>query len=189
MEKRYEVRVTPYAQRQILDIARYISAALQAPEAAENWLAVMEQELESLSFMPARIPLTPEKPWCSRGIHRMIVKNFFVYFWIETEKSRVWITAVVYARRSQKQQLKKIDFSGAKFFTYDEGLCVQCLHIGPYDDEPATIENMDAFARQQGYLSDMEGIRYHHEIYLSDVRKCKPENLKTVIRHPVKAGM
>ncbi len=84
---------------------------------------------------------------------------------------------------------KKIDFSGAKFFTYDEGLCVQCLHIGPYDDEPATIENMDAFARQQGYLSDMEGIRYHHEIYLSDVRKCKPENLKTVIRHPVKAGM
>lgn len=82
---------------------------------------------------------------------------------------------------------KKTDFSPVEFLTYDEGFCVQCMHIGPYDNEPATIEIMDTFARSQGYLPDMDGTRYHHEIYLSDVRKCKPENLKTVIRHPIKA--
>lgn len=80
---------------------------------------------------------------------------------------------------------KKTDFSKVEFFTYDEGLCVQCMHIGPYDDEPATIEVMDAFAREQGYAADMGGSRYHHEIYLSDARRCRPENLKTVIRHPI----
>ncbi len=81
---------------------------------------------------------------------------------------------------------KKTDFSSVEYFTYDEGLCVQCMHIGAYDDEPATIEAMDAFAKAQGYQPDMAGPRFHHEIYLSDVRRCKPENLKTVIRHPVK---
>ena len=59
------------------------------------------------------------------------------------------------------------------------------MHMGPYDEEPATIEAMDAFARAQGYLPAMDGSRRHHEIYLSDARKCRPENLKTVIRHPV----
>lgn len=81
---------------------------------------------------------------------------------------------------------KKADFSSVEYFTYDEGLCVQCMHIGAYDDEPATIEAMDAFAKAQGYQPDMAGPRFHHEIYLSDVRRCKTENLKTVIRHPVK---
>lgn len=81
---------------------------------------------------------------------------------------------------------KGTDFSKVEFFTYEEGLCVQCMHIGPYDDEPATIEAMDAFAGAGGYLPDMGGPRYHHEIYLSDVRRCRPENLRTVIRHPVK---
>ncbi|MCI8853209.1 MAG: transcriptional regulator [Lachnospiraceae bacterium] len=81
---------------------------------------------------------------------------------------------------------KKTDFSQVEFFTYEEGLCVQCMHVGPYDEEPATVEAMDAFARVQGYETDLGGSRRHHEIYLSDVRKCKPENLKTVIRHPLK---
>lgn len=81
---------------------------------------------------------------------------------------------------------KKTDFSKVEFLTYEEGLCVQCMHIGPYDAEPATIETMDAFARTQGYMPDRNSGRHHHEIYLSDVRKCKPENQRTVIRHPVK---
>ena len=89
--------------------------------------------------------------------------------------------------KAQAEAKKKTDFSPVEFLTYDEGVCVQCMHIGPYDREPATIEIMDAFTRSLGYLSDMDGTRYHHEIYLSDVRKCKPENLKTVIRHPIKA--
>ncbi len=87
---------------------------------------------------------------------------------------------------TEATEKKKTDFSKVEFLTYAEGLCVQCMHIGPYDEEPATIEAMDKFAKEQGFSPDMEGTRRHHEIYLSDPRKCKPENLKTVIRHPVK---
>ena len=81
---------------------------------------------------------------------------------------------------------KKMDFSKVEFFTYDEGLCVQCMHIGSYDDEPATVAMMHEFMEQQGYELDITDKRLHHEIYLSDARKVAPEKLKTVIRHPVK---
>lgn len=81
---------------------------------------------------------------------------------------------------------KETDFSKVEFLTYEEGLCVQCMHIGPYDNEPETIRNMERYAEEQGYEPDLSDSRYHHEIYLSDVRKCKPENLKTVIRQPVR---
>ena len=70
--------------------------------------------------------------------------------------------------------------------TYHEGLCVQCMHIGPYDNEPATIQAMREFAAKEGYEIDISDSRYHHEIYLSDARKVSPEKLKTVIRHPIR---
>ena len=81
---------------------------------------------------------------------------------------------------------KKIDCSTAEYLMIDEGLCVQCLHVGSYDDEPATVEAMDTYAREQGYVLDLTRERRHHEIYLSDARKVAPEKLKTVIRHPIK---
>jgi len=81
---------------------------------------------------------------------------------------------------------KKQDFSGVEFLTVEEGLCVQCMHVGSYDDEPATIAMMDTYSREHGYCSDINEHRYHHEIYLSDARKTAKEKLKTVIRHPVK---
>ena len=81
---------------------------------------------------------------------------------------------------------KKADFSKVEFFTYDEGLCVQCMHLGPYDDEPATVQLMHEYMEEQGYELDITDERMHHEIYLSDARKVAPEKLKTVIRHPIK---
>lgn len=81
---------------------------------------------------------------------------------------------------------KKQDFSKVEFLTYDEGLCVQCMHIGPYDDEPATVKLMNDFLEREGYETDISDKRYHHEIYLSDARKTEAEKLKTVIRHPIK---
>jgi hypothetical protein len=81
---------------------------------------------------------------------------------------------------------KKQDFSKVEFFSYDEGICVQCMHIGPYDDEPATVLRMHEFMEQEGYELDITDRRMHHEIYLSDARKTAPEKLRTVIRHPVK---
>lgn len=81
---------------------------------------------------------------------------------------------------------KKQDFSQAEFFTYSEGLCVQCMHVGPYDDEPATMEKMLAFAQADGYVPDHTESRRHHEIYLSDPRKAAPQRLRTVMRVPVR---
>ena len=82
--------------------------------------------------------------------------------------------------------MKRMDFSKVEFFTYEEGLCVQCMHIGPYDNEPITIELMAEYAKANGFEIDINDKRYHHEIYLSDVRRCAEEKLKTVIRHPIK---
>lgn len=81
---------------------------------------------------------------------------------------------------------KKLDCSAAEFLTIDEGLCVQIMHLGPYDDEPATVAVMDAYLAANGYETDFSGGRLHHEIYLSDARKVAPEKWKTVIRHPIK---
>lgn len=82
-------------------------------------------------------------------------------------------------------QKKKEDFSKVEFWTYEEGFCVQCMHIGPYDDEPRTVELMHDYMTEQGYMLDISDTRLHHEIYLSDARRTAPERLKTVIRHPI----
>lgn len=81
---------------------------------------------------------------------------------------------------------KKVDFSKVEFMTMEEGLCVQCMHIGPYDTEPVTVEMMHAFVKEQGYDLDFSAGRLHHEIYLSDPRKVDPDKNRTVIRHPVR---
>ncbi len=81
---------------------------------------------------------------------------------------------------------KKQDFSKVEFFEYDERLCVQCMHIGSYDNEPETVELMHEYMTAEGYELDIQNPRYHHEIYLSDPRRCDVNKLKTVIRHPIK---
>lgn len=81
---------------------------------------------------------------------------------------------------------KKLDCSSVEFLTVDEGLCVQIMHSGSFDDEPATVARMDEYIAQNGYANDLNAHRLHHEIYLSDARKVAPEKWKTVIRHPIK---
>ena len=81
---------------------------------------------------------------------------------------------------------KKLDCSSAEFLTIEEGLCVQIMHIGPFDDEPATVALMDKYLEENDFVNDFSDTRMHHEIYLSDVRKVAPAQWKTVIRHPIK---
>lgn len=83
-------------------------------------------------------------------------------------------------------QKKKQDFSKVEFFTYDEGICVQCMHIGSYDNEPETVDLMHKYMKENGYELDITDSRLHHEIYLSNPRRCDESKLKTVIRHPIK---
>jgi hypothetical protein len=96
-----------------------------------------------------------------------------------TEEDLAW--AVKEAARK-----KKTDCSRVELLSYDEGLCVQCMHIGPYDNEPATVSAMHEYMERQGYALDISDARLHHEIYLSDARKIPPEKRKTVIRHPIR---
>ncbi|SDB49870.1 hypothetical protein SAMN02910298_02524 [Pseudobutyrivibrio sp. YE44] len=96
-----------------------------------------------------------------------------------TEKDFAW--AVENATKK-----KKLDCSAAEFMTIDEGLCVQIMHLGSFDDEPATVALMDEYLAEKGYVTDFTEIRLHHEIYMSDARKVAPEKWKTVIRHPIR---
>jgi len=88
--------------------------------------------------------------------------------------------------KEQIERKKAIDVSKIKFSAYNEGLCVQCMHVGPYDDEPMTVRSMNEFVSERGYAIDLNDSRRHHEIYLSDARKSESSKLKTVIRHPIK---
>ena len=97
-----------------------------------------------------------------------------------TEDDLKWAVA-------EAAEKKKQDFSKVEFLTIEEGLCVQCMHIGPYDDEPATVALMDQYLAENGYENDFSDERRHHEIYLTDARRVVPEKLKTVIRHPIRA--
>lgn len=81
---------------------------------------------------------------------------------------------------------KKLDCSAAEFFTVEEGLCVQIMHIGAYDDEPRSVALMDDHIKENGYENDLTEVRLHHEIYISDPNKTISEKRKTVIRHPIK---
>ena len=131
------------------------------------------------------MPLTPschQKP--SSGVDYAHKENFQ---WISVIRLPDFVTEKDFAWAVEEAAVKKkTDFSKVEFFTYDEGLCVQCMHVGPYDDEPATVAQMHAFMESQGYALDITSQRMHHEIYLSDDRRTAPEKLKTVIRHPIK---
>lgn len=125
--------------------------------------------------------------WWQEGVVGIDYAHKEKFEWIAVIRLPDFVTKVDFEWAVEEAtKKKKTDFSKVKFWTYDEGLCVQCLHIGPYDDEPETIIRMSDFAEQQGYKVDITDQRFHHEIYLSDARRVAPERLKTVIRHPIK---
>ena len=125
--------------------------------------------------------------WWQEGVDGIDYSHKESFNWISAIRLPDFVTkddfdwAVAEATSKKKQ-----DFSKVEFMTLEEGLCVQCLHVGPYDDEPATVAMMHEYMENQGYALDITDKRLHHEIYLSDARKVAPEKLRTVIRHPIK---
>ena len=107
--------------------------------------------------------------------------------WISAIRLPDFVTAedLEWAKETASKK-KKLDCAGAEFLTVDEGLCVQMMHLGPFDTEGESVARMEAFAREAGYETDFGSGRLHHEIYLSDARKVPPEKWKTVIRHPLR---
>lgn len=125
--------------------------------------------------------------WWQEGVHGVDYARKADFQWISLIRLPEFVTkeAFDWAIREATEK-KQQDFSTVEFFPWEEGLCVQCMHIGPYDDEPATVAAMAEYTKAQGYQEDFGEGRFHHEIYLSDVRRCKPERLKTVIRQPIR---
>ena len=125
--------------------------------------------------------------WWQEGVAGIDYADKAAFQWISAIRLPDFITpadfdwAVAEATRK-----KKLDCSAAEMLTLREGLCVQMMHLGPFDDEPASVALMDAYIAEQGYVSDFTADRLHHEIYLSDARKVPPEKWKTVLRHPVR---
>ena len=105
----YKVKITPQASAQMLEIFNYISGTLKEPVTAERLLDELQKSILSLNTMPKRVALTDEEPWRSYGIHKMPVKNFLVYFWVNEEQKEVHVTAVIYGRRDQIEQLKQMN--------------------------------------------------------------------------------
>ena len=125
--------------------------------------------------------------WWQEGIDGIDYGDKSTFHWISVIRLPEFVTkrdfdwAVEEAARK-----KKLDCSLAEFLTIEEGLCVQIMHIGPFDNEPSTVALMDQYIAENGYANDMNENRLHHEIYLSDARKAVPEKWKTIIRHPIR---
>ena len=125
--------------------------------------------------------------WWQEGIKGVDYANKQNFHFISLIRMPDFVTKYVFEWAIEETtRKKKEDFSKVEFFTYDEGLCVQCMHIGSYNDEPITVEAMHEYMIEQGYELDITDERFHHEVYISDVRKTSPEKLKTVLRHPIK---
>ena len=125
--------------------------------------------------------------WWQDGIEGVDYSRKADFHWISVIRLPDFVSENDFRWALQEaEEKKKQDFSGVEFLTIEEGLCVQCMHIGSYDDEPATVQLMHEFMEKEGYELDITDRRLHHEIYLSDVRKVALDKLKTVIRHPIK---
>ena len=125
--------------------------------------------------------------WWQEGVKGIDYTSKETFQWISVIRLPEFVTKEVFDWAVAEASAKKdMDCSKAEFLTVEEGLCVQIMHIGAYDDEPATIDIMNQYLEKQGYENDITDERLHHEIYLSDARRVAPERWKTVIRHPIK---
>ncbi|MBR6580875.1 MAG: GyrI-like domain-containing protein [Ruminococcus sp.] len=181
-----------------------------------NYIAVMgkgnpneeggayQQAISVLYAVAYTLKMSYKTDYKIEGFFEYVVPPLESFWWQEgidgvnyTDKSSFnWISVIRLPDFISKQDFewavetaskkKKLDCSSAEILTIDEGLCVQIMHHGSYDDEPATVALMDEFLAENGYENDLSAERLHHEIYLSDPRKIAPEKWKTVIRHPIK---
>lgn len=125
--------------------------------------------------------------WRQEGVQGIDYSNKAGFQWISAIRLPDFVSQADFAwAGAEVRRKKKLDCSAAEFLTVHEGLCVQMMHLGPYDSEPESIARMDQYLAENGYQNDLSPSRLHHEIYLSDPRRTPPEKWKTVIRHPIK---
>ncbi|MGN0905691.1 MAG: GyrI-like domain-containing protein, partial [Bullifex sp.] len=125
--------------------------------------------------------------WYQEGLCGVDYSRKDEFCWTSVIRVPDFVTEDVFGWAVKEAERKKrMDLSKVEFITVDEGLCVQVMHTGPFDDEPTTVKLMDDYALSLGYETDFSDTRFHHEIYLSDFRKTATDKLRTVIRHPIR---
>lgn len=205
-KKKYKELYLPKTKPMLIEVPRMTFIQVEGkgdPNRAQEYRDAMEL-LYGLSFTIKMSKMGNQQP---EGYFEYVVPPLEGLWWMEdevfdgkniTDKNRFcWISMIrqpefvteevfQWAKESLQKKKPKVDVSRAKLVTYEEGLCVQIMHIGSYDEEAASIAKLDQFMEENGYILDVENGRFHHEIYLSDPRRTKEERLRTVIRHPVK---
>ncbi len=208
-KKEYKDLYMPKTKPSIIEVPEMIFIMVDGkgnPNTCEEYKNAMEV-LYGLSYSIKMSKMNGTQP---KGYFEYVVPPLEGLWWVEddnfdginiTDKDKFcwtsmirqpeFVTIEVFETVKQALLKKKpeLDFSTTRLSIYKEGLCAQIMHIGPYDDEPATIKVMEEFIVNEGYINDISIARLHHEIYLGDPRKTKPEKLKTVIRHPIRKNI
>jgi len=205
-KKEYKDLYQPKTKPSIIDVPEMLFIAVDGegnPNTCEEYKSALEI-LYGLSFTIKMSKMNSTQPdgyfeyvvppleglWYADGVtfDGLNVTDKSKFKWISMIRQPEFVTEEVFEKAKASLQKKKpdLDLSKARLMKFTEGLCVQIMHKGAYDDEPASIEQMKRFLDENGYIEDFSKDRLHHEIYLSDPRRCAPDKLKTVIRHPIK---
>ncbi|MBE6893670.1 MAG: transcriptional regulator [Ruminococcaceae bacterium] len=203
-KKEYKEFYLPKQKPEIIEVPKmnYIAVRGKGNPNAEG--GDYQKAMEILYSLAYTIKMSYKTDYKIKGFFEYVVPPLEGFWWqenvdgidYEDKDSFNWISCIRLPDFVEKEDFdwavktaeekKKKDFSSAEFLTVEEGLCVQIMHIGPFDNEPESVAVMDKFIEEKGYVCDINEKRLHHEIYLSDARKVTPEKWKTVIRHPIK---
>lgn len=203
-KKEYKEYYMPKNKPQIVDVpkANYIAVRGKGNPNEEN--GTYQQAISVLYAVAYTLKMSYKTDYKIEGFFEYVVPPLEGFWWQDnvngvdyTDKSAFnWISVIRLPDFITQKDFewavetagkkKKMDCSSAEFMTIEEGLCVQIMHLGPFDAEPETVALMDEYIEQNGYVNDINASRLHHEIYMSDARKVTPEKWKTVIRHPIK---
>ena len=203
-KKEYKEYYMPKNKPAIVNIPKMNYIAVRGKGNPNEEGGAYQQAISVLYAVAYTLKMSYKTDYKIEGFFEYVVPPLEGFWWQEgvagvdyTDKSTFnWISVIRLPDFVTKQDFewavetsskkKKLDCSAAEFLTIDEGLCVQIMHLGSYDNEPVTVALMEEYLAENGYENDMTGERLHHEIYLSDPRKTAPEKCKTVIRHPIK---
>ncbi len=203
-KKKYRKFYMPKNEPEIVDVptASYIAVRGKGDPNDED--GEYKQAIEILYSIAYTLKMSYKTDYTIDGFYNYVVPPLEGFWWQDNveginyndKNSFNWISVIrlpdfvtcedfEWAVQTASQK-KKIDCTKAEFLTVTEGLCVQIMHLGPFDNEPSTVAVMDAFIKEKGFENDFSSVRHHHEIYLSDARRVPPEKWKTIIRHPIK---
>ncbi|MEQ2625333.1 GyrI-like domain-containing protein [Faecalibacillus faecis] len=202
-KKEYKEYYKPKNNPEIINIPQFNFIAVRGKGNPNEENGMYQQAISALYAVAYTLKMSYKTDYKIEGFYEYVVPPLEGFWWQEDEENIDylhkekfhWISVIRLPDFISKKDFdwavekastkKKIDCSKVEFFTFEEGLCVQMMHYGSFDEEETTIEIMNQYLQEKGYRNDFNKSRLHHEIYLSDARKVRAEKWKTVIRHPI----